>query len=76
MERDLKGIWEMEDWGKSFENCCEWRVGDGKDILFWKDVWVGNEDLKSKFPRLFCVVIKKVVYSLVGSGLMIDGSGS
>ena len=43
----------MEDWGKSFENCCEWRVGDGKDILFWKDVWVCNEDLKSKFPRLF-----------------------
>ncbi len=51
--RDLKGVWGMEDWGKSFENCCEWRVGDGKDILFWKDVWVGNEDLKSKFPRLF-----------------------
>jgi len=42
--RDLKGVWGMEDWGKSFENCCEWRVGD--DILFWKDVWVGNEDLE------------------------------
>ena len=52
MER-LEGGLGVEDWGKSFENCCEWRVGDGKDILFWKDVWVGNEDLKSKFPRLF-----------------------
>ena len=52
MER-LEGGLGMEDWGKSFENCCEWRVGDEKDILFWKDVWVGNEDLKSKFSRLF-----------------------
>jgi len=43
----------MEEWGRTFENCCEWRVGNGNDVLFWKDVWVGNEDLKSKFSRLY-----------------------
>jgi len=75
--RDLKGVWGMEDWGKSFENCCKWRMGDGKDILFWKDVWVGNEDLKSKFPRLFSLCgNKEGSLQSCGSGLMIDGSGS
>jgi len=49
----------MEEWGRTFENCCEWRVGNGKDILFWKDVWVGNEDLKSKFPRLYSLCDNK-----------------
>jgi len=49
----------MEEWGRTFDSCCEWRVGDGNDVLFWKDVWVGNEDLKSKFPRLFSLCINK-----------------
>jgi len=51
--RDLKGVWGMVEWGRTFENCYEWRVGNRKDILFWKDVWVGNEDLKNKFPRMY-----------------------
>jgi len=39
----LKGVWGMKEWDRTFENCCEWRVGNGKDILFWKDVWMGKE---------------------------------
>ena len=52
MER-FEGVWGMEEWGRNFENCFEWRVGNEKEVLFWKDVWVGNKDLKSKYPRLF-----------------------
>jgi len=28
-------------------------VGDGRNISFWKDVWVGKDTLKAKFSRLF-----------------------
>ena len=31
---DLKGVWGMEEWGRTFKKCCEWRVGNGKDVLF------------------------------------------
>jgi len=34
-------------------------VGNGKNIFFWDDVWVGNEDLKSRFLRLFSLSISK-----------------
>jgi len=30
-----------------------WKVGNGKEIRFWEDKWVGNLELKNKFPRLF-----------------------
>ncbi|KAL4563484.1 hypothetical protein LXL04_027527 [Taraxacum kok-saghyz] len=34
------------------EEVLERRVGDGKNIRFWKDVWVGPCTLESRFPRL------------------------
>jgi len=32
--RDLKEIWKLEEWGRSFEDCFKWEVGSGKDISF------------------------------------------
>ncbi|GJX20446.1 hypothetical protein Tco_0223123, partial [Tanacetum coccineum] len=29
------------------------KVGNGKSISFWNDVWTGSSSLKSLFPRLF-----------------------
>jgi len=43
----------LEDWGKTFEARFKWEVGNGKEVFFWKDNWLGSEDLKSRFPRLF-----------------------
>ncbi|MED6180346.1 hypothetical protein PIB30_009414 [Stylosanthes scabra] len=34
-------------------------LGDGAKIRPGKDVWVGNEPLPKRFPRLFCVSNKK-----------------
>lgn len=31
------------------------RIGDGKDTLFWHDVWLSNAPLKITFPRLFLI---------------------
>lgn len=28
-------------------------VGDGKSVLFWEDVWCGDQPLKVDFSRLF-----------------------
>lgn len=28
-------------------------LGDGRDTVFWDDLWVDGECLKEKFPRLF-----------------------
>lgn len=28
-------------------------------IKFWKDVWIGEEELKLRFPRLFSLVMDK-----------------
>jgi len=43
----------MEEWGRNFGGFLEWALGNGNKILFWHDVWMGYEALKSRFPRLF-----------------------
>jgi len=30
-------------------------VGDGKEISFWEDNWLGCGNLKEVFPRLFSI---------------------
>ena len=39
-EKDLK-------WGATFT------LGDGRNILFWEDVWVGDIPLRLEFPNLY-----------------------
>ncbi|XP_056691767.1 uncharacterized protein [Spinacia oleracea] len=29
------------------------QIGDGKNTLFWHDLWLGDSPLKTKFPKLF-----------------------
>jgi len=32
-----------------------WILGSGDKVKFWEDVWVGNSNLKSLFPRLYSI---------------------
>jgi len=57
--KDLKEVWSSESWGRSFEDSFEWKVGDEKDIYFWKDRWLKGEALKNVFPRLFSISSNK-----------------
>jgi len=57
--KDLKEVWAFEGWGKSFEDEIEWKVGDGRDISFWEDGWLGCDVLKRVFPRLFSLCLAK-----------------
>jgi len=52
-------VWSSEKWGRKFEDCVNWEVENGKDILFWSDNWVTSGDLKSRFPRLFSLSVLK-----------------
>ena len=63
----------MKECCRNFENYFAWGVGNGKEVLIWKDVWVGNEDLKSKFPRLFSLCCYKEG-NLESCGEWINGS--
>lgn len=35
------------------------RVGNGKNTRFWKDLWIGEECLSFRFPRLFALETEK-----------------
>lgn len=36
-----------------FEGAVFKTVGNGNNTKFWNDVWVGNQSLCARFPRLF-----------------------
>jgi len=45
-------IWKSEEWGGKFEDCYNWEVGKGRDIMFWEDDWVGFGVLKNRVYRV------------------------
>lgn len=45
-----QGLGKAREW---YERGTKWRLGNGKKIRFWHDVWLGNCPLKIKFPKLF-----------------------
>ncbi|XP_071713626.1 uncharacterized protein [Rutidosis leptorrhynchoides] len=47
-------------------------VNNGEDTLFWKDIWLGNQPLCTRFPRLFRIETDKdarVADKIVGDGV-------
>ncbi|XP_071728610.1 uncharacterized protein [Rutidosis leptorrhynchoides] len=39
--------------GYNLNNSFLRNIGEGRDVLFWEDLWVGDQCLKDKFPRLY-----------------------
>ncbi|MCI50309.1 putative non-LTR retroelement reverse transcriptase, partial [Trifolium medium] len=35
------------------------RMGGGNTIKFWKDIWVGDQTLEQRFPRLYGVSVQQ-----------------
>ena len=35
-------------------------VGDGCNVLFWEDLWLGEVRLKEKFSRLFSISLQQL----------------
>ena len=42
-----------------FLNEIGWKLGRGDKVKFWEDVWVGNSNLKTMFPRLFSLSLNQ-----------------
>ncbi|KAK2406893.1 beta-amyrin 11-oxidase [Trifolium repens] len=42
-----------------FEQAATKRVGNGSTTRFWKEVWIGNQSLETRFPRLFGISTQK-----------------
>ena len=36
----------MDDWENNFKNKFKWIVGDGQNIKFWNDKWIGYKHHK------------------------------
>lgn len=53
---------------------CKKSIGNGVNILFWLDVWVGDMLIKDRFPRLFGLESNKEVSVAVKyiSNLIVD----
>jgi len=47
--RDIAAL-RSEDW---FHGNVNRFVGDGKNTLFWKDLWLGGMSFRDRFTRLF-----------------------
>jgi hypothetical protein len=45
-----QGLEKAREW---YEKGTRWKVGNGKKVRFWHDIWLGNCPLKIKFPRLY-----------------------
>ena len=57
--KDLREVCSLEGWGRNFEEALIWKVGIGKEILFWEENWVGIGALKMIFLRLYSLDVSK-----------------
>ena len=58
-------------WRELFKDCGEdrgddwfnkeigWKLGCGDKVKFWEDIWIGNSNLKSMYPRLFSLSLNQ-----------------
>jgi hypothetical protein len=62
----------MDSGGEWFSQSVNKIVGNGNLTRFWKDVWLGEQSLEAKFPRLFGISLTKDI--VVGqAGRWVDG---
>jgi hypothetical protein len=50
--RDICSLDKNNNW---FAEAVEKRVGNGNLTSFWCDVWLGNQSLQDRFPRMFSI---------------------
>ena len=57
--RDLKKVCRDGGGEGWFQEQVGWKVGRGDKVRFWEDVWVGNSNLKTSYPRLFSLSLNQ-----------------
>ncbi|KAK8521907.1 hypothetical protein V6N12_066479 [Hibiscus sabdariffa] len=56
----LKSYEKEDHFGVCLKSNLRIQVGDGKSIWFWLEIWICNEPLSTKFPRIFAICISKL----------------
>jgi hypothetical protein len=46
----------------SFLNLGHFQLGNGQNVRFWEDRWLGNSTLKELYPTLFAITMKKHIF--------------
>jgi len=57
--RDLLKVCKEGGGDGWFQEEVGWKLGSGDKVRFWEDVWVGNSNLKSMFPRLYSLSLNQ-----------------
>ena len=52
-----KGLIEMKGW---YEKGTGWKIGNGSQVRFWHDVWLGECPLEIVYPIIDKVLVKDV----------------
>ncbi|GJY79477.1 RNA-directed DNA polymerase, eukaryota [Tanacetum coccineum] len=55
----IKEVKALNDKGINLVSHCKIRVGNGLRTSFWNDLWIGDNQLKLSFPRLFALEVNK-----------------
>jgi hypothetical protein len=66
---DVCNLDKDSDW---FVRAVEKKVGSGNNTLFWSDIWVGEQPLRERFPRLYGISTQKEGL-IANLGVWIDG---
>lgn len=56
--KDLHMLCFSEGPGSWFGECITRKVGNGEDVKFWGENWLGGEALKTSFSRLFSLSLQ------------------
>nr|GFC94466.1 hypothetical protein [Tanacetum cinerariifolium] len=51
----LKEVNILKDRGVDLISHCKRRVGNGMHTRFWSDVWLGDQQLRYMFPRIYAL---------------------
>jgi hypothetical protein len=46
------GLWAAQVAKMGFR----WRIGNGKQMRFWEDVWVGSSSLAIQYWEVYCLI--------------------
>jgi len=57
--RDLSKVCREGGGFGCFQEELGWKLGSGDKARFWEDVWVGNINLKTLYPRLFSLSLNQ-----------------
>ncbi|KAJ0520598.1 putative RNA-directed DNA polymerase [Helianthus annuus] len=60
--------------GRNMNEMLKGKLGDGKNIRFWIDIWIGEEALKDTLPNLFKLEKNKLVTVVERCASTLDGS--